>query len=528
MPPKCPSGKGSKKTASSSRALRKSADTHLNDAAPTGPRTYAGTTRSMATSEPPEDDRLGSDYTGEPLDTENSSPYSLNLTTPTAEEAWHAHNPWGDFDPDDMERVTSPVRASLLAMSTGSSPSKRAHSARIAAAKRAKMPVHPPTVAAHPSTPVAPTGWRMHQATTPNAAVEKPTSKHLRKAAATMPSISIDQAEAAMAPTCTEAAAALAHVCSTRRVSFSSRPVTIPTPDYDVDSPQAHVPTQLAHVKEERIVVRHAELNKLVQKAMVAAMAKYSVQDSAVPDNQPSHICIPSFVDEPAGPSCPATYSCAAALSSFSATSRLAAPASFGATSCHADAASDDEDFADLDVVVPASIRKNIVDSIPRMISLLELTPAKCAAAERERDVDTTMREFVINEKGHVATWQAHTKNAAGKSTISPADFIIAGDTLGRTIKTYFPNKQQGRHIAAQLDTHLCSMRAEPDFTTHSPRYCYYHSYIFRSFIQGKTEDMSVINPRLWAKALERHHDETITAGLQTSKPRCASAAVPA
>ncbi|KAJ7452637.1 hypothetical protein FB451DRAFT_694982 [Mycena latifolia] len=244
-------------------------------------------------------------------------------------------------------------------------------------------------------------------------------------------------------------------------------------------------------------------------------MAKYSVQDSA--DTQRSRIRMPSFVDEPVGPTRPATYLRAAAPSSFTAASRMAAPASFGATSRYADDTTDGEDFADLDVVIPTSIRKNIADGIPRMIFLSELTPAKCAAAERERDVDTTVREFVINEKGHVATRQAHTENAAGESSISPADFIIAGDTLGRAIKTYFPNKQQGRRIAAQLDTHLRSMRAEPDFTTHFPRYRYYHNYVFRSFIQGKTEDMSVINPRLWAKALECHHDETITAGLQAN-----------
>ncbi|KAJ7487786.1 hypothetical protein FB451DRAFT_1167277 [Mycena latifolia] len=451
-----------------------------------GPRTYAGTTRSMAASEPPEDDIPQNDHAGEPMNAETSSPHSLNWVMPTAEEAWQrstifgqlglggAHDAWDDFDPNDLERATSPGRASSPAASTGSSPSKRAHSARIAAAKKAKMPVHPPTVPVRPSTPAAPTGRRARQATTPNAAAEKPASKRLRKAATTAPSISIVQAEAAVTPV------AHAPARGARRVSFSSRPVAIPTADYDDDSPsrpttstatrgQTHIPAQPAHVEEERISVTRAELDELVQKATVAAMAKYSVQDSA--DTQRSRIRMPSFVDEPVGPTRPATYLRAAAPSSFTAASRMAAPASFGATSRYADDMTDGEDFADLDVVIPTSIRKNIADGIPRMIFLSELTPAKCAAAERERDVDTTVREFVINEKGHVATRQAHTENAAGESSISPADFIIAGDTLGRAIKTYFPNKQQGRRIAAQLDTHLRSMRAEPDFTTHFPRY---------------------------------------------------------
>ncbi|KAJ7465085.1 hypothetical protein FB451DRAFT_1402801 [Mycena latifolia] len=397
-----------------------------------GPRTYTGTTRSMATSEPPEDDIPQNDHAGEPTNAETSSPHSLNWVMPTAEEAWQrstifgqlglggAHDAWDDFDPNDLERATSLGRASSPAASTGSSPSKRAHSVRIAAAKKAKMPVHPPTVPVHLSTPAAPTGRRAHQATTPNAAAEKPASK----------------------PAVTPVAHALAR--GARRVSFSSRPVAIPTADYEDDSPsrpttstatrgQTHIPAQPAHVEEERISVTRAELDELVQKATVAAMAKYSVQDSAGEPNVPSHftrplppppatsyrnatrtftiaslggrapltsriphhtsriplpasciphpasrvaaayfiravlpvltavtsdtqrsrICMPSFVDEPVGPTRPATYLRAAAPSSFAAASRMAAPASFGATSRYADDTTEGEDFADLDVVIP-------------------------------------------------------------------------------------------------------------------------------------------------------------------------------
>ncbi|KAJ7709803.1 hypothetical protein B0H17DRAFT_1190962 [Mycena rosella] len=282
-------------------------------------RSYAGTLRSMAVSEPPEDPtQLKPQQIAEqtPLNpTAANDPPSTGESLRPAIDDWETHTIFGplglrraakigelayedddDDDPDPFRLDDSPAGQRRTPQS---SPSKgaRERSVRIRVQKVA-------TAIAMPTNPVLPPAAtpkrRGRQPTTPRTTAKKPAPKRPQKSAVrTAPAISIDQADAATAAVRPE-----------RRVSFSAS-VTQATPtniaDYDMQFPplsptNSRTPGNTAHhaspgsprysevsaSNNERFSFTRTELENLVASATAKAMANLSSSGKEASGKPPS------------------------------------------------------------------------------------------------------------------------------------------------------------------------------------------------------------------------------------------------
>ncbi|KAJ7198921.1 hypothetical protein C8J57DRAFT_1262090 [Mycena rebaudengoi] len=118
---------------------------------------------------------------------------------------------------------------------------------------------------------------------------------------------------------------------------------------------------------------------------------------------------------------------------------------------------------------VPWSIQNNLSEGLVRMIWLSDITPKKCDAARKGKDIKPAGK-IVVGDDGTIET-RIIREDGSADALLTSTEFITASDNLCNAIQRYLKPAKTGLLLASQLRQHFHVIRHRNDFESNFQRY---------------------------------------------------------
>ncbi|KAJ7211912.1 hypothetical protein C8J57DRAFT_1604472 [Mycena rebaudengoi] len=130
---------------------------------------------------------------------------------------------------------------------------------------------------------------------------------------------------------------------------------------------------------------------------------------------------------------------------------------------------------------VPWSIQNNLSEGLVRMIWLSDITPKKCDAARKGKDIKPAGK-IVVGDDGTIET-RIIREDGSADALLTSTEFIMASDNLCNAIQRYLKPAETGLLLTSQLRRHFHVIRHRNDFESNFQRYRMYHNAVFQALI---------------------------------------------
>lgn len=166
----------------------------------------------------------------------------------------------------------------------------------------------------------------------------------------------------------------------------------------------------------------------------------------------------------------------------------------------------------------PLHIQKNLREGWRKRIPLSELTPAKCASTNEDRDTRGDKKLFLDDDGGFIM--REARKDKFADANLTSTEFITAGETLAIAVKEFFEPKVVGQKLYLQLLEHFQMIRHRADFETNFARYRSYHVEVERAFLEKANFSWAIWQDEIWGLVVERDRDRTLRASIAVTSSR--------
>ncbi|KAJ7280446.1 hypothetical protein C8J57DRAFT_1220914 [Mycena rebaudengoi] len=134
--------------------------------------------------------------------------------------------------------------------------------------------------------------------------------------------------------------------------------------------------------------------------------------------------------------------------------------------------------------IIPLLIKNNLKDGLVRMIWLSDITPAKCEAARKGKDLKPVGR-IVVADDGTIET-KITCEDGSSDALLTATEFIMAGDTLCEAIQRYLKPANMALLLASQLQAHFKQIWCCNNFIDNFQRYRLYHNTVFQALVDDR------------------------------------------
>ncbi|KAJ7108657.1 hypothetical protein C8R44DRAFT_294873 [Mycena epipterygia] len=286
-----------------------------------------------------------------------------------------------------------------------------------------------------------------------------------------------------------------------RRVSFSDVPVTIPSPAQSRVSITTSPASQTGHSaqtsdaeeepEEEMVSMPKKQFERLLRASATDSMAKLTAR-GAPSQASGTPIKMPGFKPNLSSQLPPRTFDID--------NERV--------VSAHRNA-------------VPLHIQKAMRESWRKQIPLSELTPAKCASSNEDRDTRGDKKVILDDDGGFIVREARRDKFA--DANLTPTEFITAGETLAYAVKEFFEPREIGQKLSRQLLVHFETIRRRADFEANFPRYKNYHVEVERAFLEKANFSWAIWQDDIWREVVEKDRDRVLRASIASAGARSES-----